>query len=252
MPAVIVARAQALVAEREQRNRQWGWKDPRTVLFLPLWLSVVPNAMFAIVYRAPWEVIESLYRRGDPILVDDPESAIKIWLHYNRTLLDLVRALPERCLLVNADTITANPAAWVAALAARSGLPLGAPDAAICEPALMHGSEARDRAGVVLRHYPEAIELFAMLEDRAFRHAGTGAPTPWTRSLSAEAEARLAMRDWYRSCAATVERDRVKADMARALAALEAGGDALADAKQAVLKTASRVSQPPGATGWLL
>ena len=98
-------------------------------------------------------------------------------------------------------TVAAEPAAWVAAVAERSGLSLGAPDAAtVYEPAFLHGDLARDRAGLVFRHYPEVVELFAALEADAFRPAGMEAPAPWARS-TAEAERRVAIRDWQRVCA---------------------------------------------------
>ena len=250
LPGDLVGRARALVDRKQQRGRPWGWKDPRTVLFLPLWSLLVPEAAFALVYRAPWEVVESLYRRGDAILADDPELAVKIWVHYNRTLLHLARAAPARCVLVNVETMIADPAAWVAAVAERSGIALRAPDTAICEPALFHGDQARDRAGVIFRHYPDAVELFAALERDAFRPAGMEAPEPWAHSPTADAERRLAMRDWHGLCSALAERDRTKGDMQRVLAALERAGEAVTDAQEGASKTASRLTHPLGSAGW--
>ena len=101
------------------------------MLFLPLWTRWLPGATFALLYRAPWKVVESLFRRGDQIRTHDPELAVKVWLHYNHKLLGLAVAMPTRCVLANVETITADPAAWVAAIGERSGIPLGAPNAAI-------------------------------------------------------------------------------------------------------------------------
>jgi hypothetical protein len=236
LPEDLVRRARALLDQKRHNGRPWGWKDPRTVVFLPLWSSLIPDAKFALVYRAPWEVLDSLYRRGDAAFVDDPELAVKIWLRYNRSLLDLVLAAPERCLLVNVATIAADPAAWVAAVAKRTGIPLGVPKRAMYDPALLHGEQARDRAGIIFRHYPEVVELFATLESLAFRRTGIEAPAAWAHGPAAEAERRVAMRDWQGGCAASVERENMKGDLQRALAAIERAREALMDAEQALRK----------------
>ncbi len=41
----------------------WGWKDPRTTVTLPLWLSLFPNARVLHVIRNGIDVAESLYKR---------------------------------------------------------------------------------------------------------------------------------------------------------------------------------------------
>ena len=53
-------RAEALVAARRAGGRPWGWKDPRTVLFLDFWLEMLPEARFLFVFRDPAEVADSL------------------------------------------------------------------------------------------------------------------------------------------------------------------------------------------------
>jgi hypothetical protein len=55
--------AQRLVTEREAGGSAWGWKDPRTSLFLPFWHDIVPEARYLIVYRHYTQVVDSLLRR---------------------------------------------------------------------------------------------------------------------------------------------------------------------------------------------
>jgi hypothetical protein len=229
IPEDLLDQARALMIRKRQVNRPWGWKDPRTVLFLPLWISLIPDARFAIVYRAPWEVVESLFRRGDAIFADDPELAVKTWVFYNLKLLALERAAPERCVLANVKTITANAAAWVSALAERTGISLRAPNSAIYEKELFHGVQASDRAAVISRYYPEAMDAFASLEHHAFRPRDIGVlhddrlriesvatseddalgPCGLEALASAgdrsteEAERRRVMRAWHRLCVAS-------------------------------------------------
>jgi hypothetical protein len=50
----------------------WGWKDPRNALFLDFWLRLLPDACFVFIYRKPWEVVDSLFRRGDWDIRCDP------------------------------------------------------------------------------------------------------------------------------------------------------------------------------------
>jgi hypothetical protein len=138
--------------------------------------------------------------RGDAIFMEDPELAVKIWLYYNRALLRLASEVPDRCVVVNVETIGRAPAAWIAAVSECSGVQLDAPQDAIYEPDLLHRALARDRAGVIFRHFPEAVELYAALERRAFRPAGTDL-IPWDRGATPEEERRLAVRDWQRLCA---------------------------------------------------
>jgi hypothetical protein len=44
-------------------NRPWGWKDPRTVLTLPLWLDVFPDAKLVYIVRNGVDVASSLMVR---------------------------------------------------------------------------------------------------------------------------------------------------------------------------------------------
>ena len=59
-------RAVELVQNRQQYPA-WGWKDPRTVLFLHFWDSLLPNARYFVVYRQYIEVVDSFYRRSKTI-----------------------------------------------------------------------------------------------------------------------------------------------------------------------------------------
>lgn len=58
-----VESAQKLISDRLE-NQQWGWKDPRTTLFLDFWRSLLPEASFILVYRDSQAVVNSLLRRA--------------------------------------------------------------------------------------------------------------------------------------------------------------------------------------------
>jgi hypothetical protein len=60
--------AQKLIGEKSGKNL-WGWKDPRTALFVnEIWNDLVPGAKYIIVFRSPEGVIKSLSERQLKIL----------------------------------------------------------------------------------------------------------------------------------------------------------------------------------------
>jgi hypothetical protein len=58
-----VARAERLIQDRWTRRNLFGWKDPRTCHFLPLWKEIIPQAKMIFIIRDPEAVVSSLLRR---------------------------------------------------------------------------------------------------------------------------------------------------------------------------------------------
>ena len=52
-----------LVADRQMRYTQWGWKDPRSCLFLHVYLDLIPEIRIFSIYRDYRSVVDSLIRR---------------------------------------------------------------------------------------------------------------------------------------------------------------------------------------------
>ncbi len=100
-------------AKQLLQNRQhlsiWGWKDPRTTLLLDFWQELLPEAYFLLVYRFPWDVIDSILRLNAPVFSENPDYPLKIWQYYNRHLWDFYRRNSERCLLCNVNRFWENP-----------------------------------------------------------------------------------------------------------------------------------------------
>jgi len=120
-----------LLEVKDRSHQQWGWKDPRTCLFLPVYRQLVPGARYLLIYRDYKFCVSSLIRR---MLKDEKvnylskgkrhaalrwkwhkkrkisrslfqtysEPFLKVWIHYNKELLHHVEALGrERCPVVN-------------------------------------------------------------------------------------------------------------------------------------------------------
>jgi hypothetical protein len=61
----------------------WGWKEPRSAIFLPFWKEVIPNMRFVICIRNPLEVARSLEKRNRIRL----EKGASLWYRYTRDSL---------------------------------------------------------------------------------------------------------------------------------------------------------------------
>ncbi|MFQ3679488.1 MAG: FkbM family methyltransferase [Pseudanabaenaceae cyanobacterium] len=95
--------AQRLIAARQERGHPWGWKDPRTTLLLDFWRELLPQARYLLVYRWPWDVVDSILRLRAPVFAAHPDYPLRIWHYYNRHLLDFYRRNRHRALLVSVN-----------------------------------------------------------------------------------------------------------------------------------------------------
>lgn len=68
-------RSRAHLIASDKTQFQWGWKDPRTSVTLPVWHRVFPEARFVHVYRNPFDVAASLRKRSLAITPDNGLSA---------------------------------------------------------------------------------------------------------------------------------------------------------------------------------
>jgi hypothetical protein len=221
-PGDLVRHAHWLVDRNRSRKRPWGWKDPRGTLFARLWCRLVPDAKVAVLFRAPWEVVDSLYKRGDAAFETDPELALRAWFFYNRCLLRLAKEHPERCVVANVDDVAADPGGWVRTVQACSGVPLGAPSPAVAEPHLLHGAIARGGREIIQTHYPELVQLYESLSESAWRpNAGSGA--------SLAEDPKQALSEWREARAIHPRGRGADAELGRAYEALDRARKILAE-----------------------
>lgn len=102
--------ARSLINNNRIKHDHWGWKDPRTTLFLDLWNEIAPDAKFLILYREPFAVIDSLFRRkGERFLFIKPIMAADAWLLYNNRLIEFYNKHPKKCLIANINGINNSP-----------------------------------------------------------------------------------------------------------------------------------------------
>jgi len=112
----------SLVALKNKLNVQWGWKDPRTCLFLDYYRSVIPDACYLNIVRDYGSTVNSLISREFKhherkylarkwlsrmvwknlrreknlarLYYNSAEAYLEVWIKYNEELLKNTRHLP--------------------------------------------------------------------------------------------------------------------------------------------------------------
>ncbi|MDJ0689404.1 MAG: glycosyltransferase [Xenococcaceae cyanobacterium MO_188.B32] len=170
--------AKKIIAENS-RSQIWGWKDPRTTLFLDFWADLLPEAFFLLVYRSPWEVVDSLYRRsveelisGHPnqLFLSHPDLAVKIWSNYNQKILEFYDKFPERCHLTSIYQVTENTKLFIDTINSKFNINLSVPDTKIYDNSLLRTEITNVPGATIVNHYfPQALNIYKELELKANR-----------------------------------------------------------------------------------
>lgn len=163
-----VERARSM-ASRHQRPDRWGFKEPRTALFLDLWERATPKARVLFIFRHPLAVLDSLLRRGTNATVNDrPVTGLEMWRLYNSEMIRYARKHANKTMWCETARFVQDPRALTGPLRDRFGLELDTAslDEVFDDSAYHH--EVRGRARfVATRHRREAkvcMDLYAELQ----------------------------------------------------------------------------------------
>ena len=208
--------ARRLVAERAAAlgERPWGWKDPRTTLLLDLWDRILDDAHYVCVYRAPWEVLDSIVRVADGGFVRDPGWALRAWSFYNRRMLEFAAARRDRCTVLDVGALLAEPTRGVDLLVDRIGLAVDdvarREAAGVAEPSLLRRAGRDDLVERLVRAAaPELVDELETL-DAVADLAPAERIVPVPLALGADDALDVLVR-WR---AAEAERDQLRAQLA--------------------------------------
>lgn len=102
----------------------WGWKDPRTSLFLEFWNQRVPHAFFIFLYRHPIATTQSLLRRGAVYPENDAQAGLTAWCIYNQEILQFINQNPNQCFLGNIESVAQNFPYFISKINDKFGLTL--------------------------------------------------------------------------------------------------------------------------------
>ena len=69
-----------------ENERIWGWKDPRTVLTIRLYLPYLTNPHFILCFRNPLDVAKSLKKTERLSMAE----GVNLWREYNRRMINFI------------------------------------------------------------------------------------------------------------------------------------------------------------------
>jgi hypothetical protein len=118
----------AVIRIKEERFKQWGWKEPRTCLFLDIYNELLPGVKYFVIMREYLAVVNSLLKRDFDVVDktykhrsfftrlkwnlfrkerrrkkfyrNNAENYLKVWIDYNEHVLSLLQKLPAKDYLV--------------------------------------------------------------------------------------------------------------------------------------------------------
>jgi hypothetical protein len=104
-----ISQAFSLIEVRNAKYAIWGWKDPRTSLFLEHWKKIVPSLKVIMLWRPCTEVIYSLIRRSRqttiPIMKIGFIKSFRLWKSYTRLLIEYKKKYYQETLLFSLKSI---------------------------------------------------------------------------------------------------------------------------------------------------
>lgn len=161
-----VRRADALLKKLE-RPGLWGWKDPRTSLFLKFWLARLENAFVVVPFRHPLDVYASHLRRANNLdMACLPALIFQSYLVYNRAILDAASAFPGRFLFVEASLVAEQPGLFLEKVSSFIGAGLNkGPEVVgfVQRKALAGGTVSKHRHTMLQAVFPEVADIYEAL-----------------------------------------------------------------------------------------
>lgn len=160
-----------LIKSRENLA-QWGWKDPRTTLFLDFWHDLIVAPKYLFVYREPLLVVDSLLRRGtDKHILKKPIIALRSWKVYNRQLIKFWNKHQDVCVLYNIADLATNHHSLIDHLNSKLGTHLQQADLSKIYRQDALKQERSKACETIKLKYPkevaESMEIYRELEDLA-------------------------------------------------------------------------------------
>ena len=189
-----IPEARELVAMRASGGKAWGFKDPRITQLLPFWNEAAPDAGYVFVYRAPWDVLDSLSRLEGRPLEQQVAASVDAWCTHNRKLLEFLEEHRSRCVALHVAALGTARVAVIEQVnrvlkhIGSPPLPRAAGEAFV--PSMLSALPPGDlRRALVEEAFPEMMRLYERLEGaadvgsnavrvasfRSSRRAGTGA-----------------------------------------------------------------------------
>jgi bacterioferritin (cytochrome b1) len=149
-----------IINNRRKHSQFWGWKDPRTTLFLDFWREQIPEIFYIFLFRSPWEVIDSLYRRGDEVFLKNPNFAVDVWTNYNEIILDYHQKYPLASCIINIESIINDYTCIIKILEETLNMQLKTPKPCYEQSLFNHQLNSFHRSTIIKTYFPEAWDIY--------------------------------------------------------------------------------------------
>lgn len=116
--------------DKNRKLDDWGWKEPRSTLYLNEWKSLIPELKVLAVFRPYQEVVNSLVKRTKHSFVRTKKYSIlnriahlsifplylkmerkrylDAWIMYNKSIVEFKKNYPDDILIVGLDDLISN------------------------------------------------------------------------------------------------------------------------------------------------
>jgi len=146
-------------------KRPWGWKDPRLVFTMPVWLEIFPRLRVVLVTRHGVDVAASLARRSSLAATSSSvaaspetselEGAFELWEEYMKHGHRILKSSGAKCLCVRFEELVSRPSSVLAELASFCGL-------APAEKAIGEASASLDKGRALTHRKNPVLRVFAL------------------------------------------------------------------------------------------
>lgn len=162
----LIVEAGSFVEQRERERARWVAKDPRASLFLTEW-GEIESLQFLLVYRNPWDVVDSAIRLGAEVFCRQPKIALNACLEYNRRIAEFATAQRERCIVIAAERIALDPNSVWDHLDAALGLDGDIPDGLVALDRFVRRDDEHPIAELYRQVHPEHCSILKELDQLA-------------------------------------------------------------------------------------
>jgi hypothetical protein len=100
---------QNFIKQQEEKFKNWGFKDPRTVLTYPEWKEHLPTHKLVAVYRDPEGVVRHYQKKANRFKIMRAAKTLWVWKKYNLKIYSLLKDKePGEAIVINYDRMMEN------------------------------------------------------------------------------------------------------------------------------------------------
>lgn len=121
-------KAENLIVNRNTKYDIWGWKDPRTVIFLEEYKQLIPELKVLCIWRDFKGTVQSLIERSrkanQPVYKINLWQASALWVYYSQLVNNYKKKYPDDTIVIPLNAIKNNDQQVFALITEKLKIPL--------------------------------------------------------------------------------------------------------------------------------